>query len=81
MQQGGAQDQLQGQIASAKNSFVSNDFQLYWVMTEMTSWTSIIRMNLNSLWKTTIDKIIYCLGLYNSRIIKLINKKGKLKVR
>lgn len=82
---GGAQDQLQGQIASAKiplSRMISP--QLYWVMTgdEFT-------LDLNNpndpkvlvVGNNPDRQNIYgaALGLYNSRIVKLINKKGQLK--
>ena len=82
---GGAQDQLQGQIASAKiplSRIISP--QLYWVMTG-----NDFTLDINN----PEDPKILCvgnnpdrqniysaaLGLYNSRIVRLINKKGKLK--
>ncbi|MFV8352607.1 conjugal transfer protein MobC [Flavobacterium sp. XS2P14] len=83
--QGGAQDQLQGQIASAKiplSRMISP--QLYWVMTG-----DDFSLDINNPDEPKILCVgnnpdrqnIYsaALGLYNSRIIKLINKKGKLK--
>lgn len=83
--QGGAQDQLQGQIASAKiplSRMISP--QLYWVMTG-----DDFSLDINNQEEPKILCVgnnpdrqnIYsaALGLYNSRIIKLINKKGKLK--
>lgn len=83
--QGGAQDQLQGQIASAKiplSRMISP--QLYWVMTG-----DDFSLDINNPEEPKILCVgnnpdrqnIYsaALGLYNSRIIKLINKKGKLK--
>ena len=83
--QGGAQDQLQGQIASAKiplSRMISP--QLYWVMSG-----DDFTLDINN----PDDPKILCvgnnpdrqniygaaLGLYNSRIVKLINKKGQLK--
>lgn len=82
---GGAQDQLQGQIASAKiplSRMISP--QLYWVMTG-----DDFSLDINNLKEPKILCVgnnpdrqnIYsaALGLYNSRIVKLINKKGKLK--
>ena len=83
--QGGAMEQLAGQIASAKiplSRMISP--QLYWVMTgdEFT-------LNINNPEEPKILCVgnnpdrqnIYgaALGLYNSRIVKLINKKGMLK--
>ena len=83
--QGGAMEQLAGQIASAKiplSRMISP--QLYWVMTgdEFT-------LDINNPEEPKILCVgnnpdrqnIYgaALGLYNSRIVKLINKKGKLK--
>ena len=82
---GGAQDQLQGQIASAKiplSRMISP--QLYWVMTG-----NDFTLDINN----PEDPKILCVGnnpdrqniysaalsLYNSRIVRLINKKGKLK--
>lgn len=83
--QGGAQDQLQGQIASAKiplSRMISP--QLYWVMTG-----DDFSLDINNPKEPKIlcvgnnpdRQSIYsaALGLYNSRIVKLINKKGKLK--
>ena len=82
---GGAQDQLQGQIASAKiplTRMISP--QLYWVMTG-----NDFSLDINNPKEPKILCVgnnpdrqnIYsaALGLYNSRIVKLINKKGQLK--
>ena len=83
--QGGAQDQLQGQIASAKiplSRMISP--QLYRVMTG-----DDFTLDINNPKEPKILCVgnnpdrqnIYsaALGLYNSRIVKLINKKGQLK--
>ena len=83
--QSGAQDQLQGQIASAKiplSRMISP--QLYWVMTG-----DDFSLDINNPKEPKILCVgnnpdrqnIYsaALGLYNSRIVKLINKKGQLK--
>jgi hypothetical protein len=83
--EGGAQDQLQGQIASAKiplSRMISP--QLYWVMTG-----DDFTLDINNPQNPKILCVgnnpdrqnIYsaALGLYNSRIVKLINKKGQLK--
>ncbi|MFC6095445.1 conjugal transfer protein MobC [Flavobacterium qiangtangense] len=83
--QGGAQDQLQGQIASAKiplSRMISP--QLYWVMTG-----DDFSLDINNPKEPKILCVgnnpdrqnVYsaALGLYNSRIVKLINKKGQLK--
>ena len=83
--EGGAQDQLQGQIASAKiplSRMISP--QLYWVMTG-----DDFTLDINNPEAPKIlcvgnnpdRQSIYsaALGLYNSRIVKLINKKGQLK--
>ena len=83
--QGGAADQLQGQIASAKiplSRMISP--QLYWVMTG-----NDFTLDINNPDEPKILCVgnnpdrqnIYsaALGLYNSRIVKLINKKGQLK--
>lgn len=83
--QGGAQDQLQGQIASAKiplSRMISP--QLYWVMTG-----NDFSLDINNPKEPKVLCVgsnpdrqnIYsaALGLYNSRIVKLINKKGQLK--
>ena len=83
--QGGAADQLQGQIASAKiplSRMISP--QLYWVMS-----ASEFTLDINNPHEPKILCVgnnpdrqnIYgaALGLYNSRIVKLINKKGMLK--
>lgn len=82
---GNAQDQLQGQIASAKiplSRMISP--QLYWVMTG-----DDFTLDINNPEEPKILCVgnnpdrqnIYsaALGLYNSRIVKLINKKGMLK--
>ncbi|MDR2913360.1 MAG: YWFCY domain-containing protein [Tannerella sp.] len=83
--QGGAADQLMGQIASAKiplSRMISP--QLYWVMTG-----SDFTLDINNpdapkilcVGNNPDRQNIYsaALGLYNSRIVKLINKKGMLK--
>ena len=83
--QGGAMEQLAGQIASAKiplSRMISP--QLYWVMS-----ASEFTLNINNPEEPKILCVgnnpdrqnIYgaALGLYNSRIVKLINKKGQLK--
>lgn len=83
--QGGAMEQLAGQIASAKiplSRMISP--QLYWVMSD-----SEFTLDINNPEEPKILCVgnnpdrqnIYgaALGLYNSRIVKLINKKGKLK--
>ena len=83
--QGGAMEQLQGQIASAKiplSRMISP--QLYWVMSD-----SEFTLDINNPDEPKILCVgnnpdrqnIYgaALGLYNSRIVKLINKKGMLK--
>lgn len=83
--QGGAMEQLAGQIASAKiplSRMISP--QLYWVMS-----ASEFTLDINNPEKPKILCVgnnpdrqnIYgaALGLYNSRIVKLINKKGQLK--
>lgn len=82
---GGAAEQLQGQIASAKiplSRMISP--QLYWVMSD-----SEFTLDINNPEAPKILCVgnnpdrqnIYgaALGLYNSRIVKLINKKGMLK--
>ena len=82
---GGASEQLMGQIASAKiplSRLISP--QLYWVMSG-----SDFTLDINNPKEPKVlcvgnnpDRIsIYgaALGLYNSRIVKLINKKGMLK--
>ncbi len=82
---GNAQDQLQGQIASAKiplSRMISP--QLYWVMTG-----DDFTLDINNPKEPKILCVgnnpdrqnIYsaALGLYNSRIVKMINKKGQLK--
>ena len=83
--QGGAMEQLAGQIASAKiplSRMISP--QLYWVMS-----VSEFTLDINNPEEPKILCVgnnpdrqnIYgaALGLYNSRIVKLINKKGQLK--
>ncbi len=82
---GGAQDQLQGQIASAKiplSRMISP--QLYWVMTGDDFSLDINNPNepkILCVGNNPDRQNIYsaALGLYNSRIVKLINKKGQLK--
>lgn len=82
---GGAQDQLQGQIASAKiplSRMISP--ALYWVMSG-----DDFSLDINNPQEPKLLVVgnnpdrqgIYgaALGLYNSRIVKLINKKGQLK--
>ena len=77
----GAQDQLQGQIASAKiplTRMISP--QLYWVMTGNDFSLDINNPNepkLLCVGNNPDRQNIYsaALGLYNSRIVKLINKK------
>lgn len=81
----GAQDQLQGQIASAKiplTRMISP--QLYWVMTGNDFSLDINNPKepkLLCVGNNPDRQNIYsaALGLYNSRIVKLINKKGQLK--
>lgn len=83
--EGGAQDQLQGQIASAKiplSRMISP--QLYWVMTGNDFTLDINNPNepkVLCVGNNPDRQNIYsaALGLYNSRIVKLINKKGQLK--
>lgn len=83
--EGGAQDQLQGQIASAKiplSRMISP--ALYWVMTGDDFSLDINNPNepkILCVGNNPDRQNIYsaALGLYNSRIVKLINKKGKLK--
>ena len=83
--EGGAQDQLQGQIASAKiplSRMISP--ALYWVMTGDDFTLDINNPNepkVLVVGNNPDRQNIYsaALGLYNSRIVKLINKKGKLK--
>ena len=83
--EGGAQDQLQGQIASAKiplSRMISP--ALYWVMTG-----DDFSLAINNPREPKVLVVgnnpdrqnIYsaALGLYNSRIVKLINKKKQLK--
>lgn len=83
--EGGAQDQLQGQIASAKiplSRMISP--QLYWVMTGDDFTLDINNPDAPKILcvgNNPDRQSIYsaALGLYNSRIVKLINKKGQLK--
>ena len=83
--QGGAADQLQGQIASAKiplSRMISP--QLYWVMSASEFTLDINNPNepkILCVGNNPDRQNIYgaALGLYNSRIVKLINKKGMLK--
>ena len=82
---GGAADQLQGQIASAKiplSRMISP--QLYWVMSGDEFTLDINNPNepkILVVGNNPDRQNIYgaALGLYNSRIVKLINKKGQLK--
>jgi len=83
--EGGAQDQLQGQIASAKIplSRMINP-ALYWVMTGDDFSLDINNPNepkVLVVGNNPDRQNIYsaALGLYNSRIVKLINKKKQLK--
>ena len=83
--EGGAQDQLQGQIASAKiplSRMISP--ALYWVMTGDDFSLDINNPNepkVLVVGNNPDRQNIYsaALGLYNSRIVKLINKKMQLK--
>ena len=83
--EGGAQDQLQGQIASAKiplSRMISP--ALYWVMTGDDFSLDINNPNepkVLGVGNNPDRQNIYsaALGLYNSRIVKLINKKKQLK--
>ena len=83
--EGGAQDQLQGQIASAKIPLLRMiSPALYWVMTG-----DDFSLDINNPREPKVLVVgnnpdrqnIYsaALGLYNSRIVKLINKKKQLK--
>ena len=82
---GGAMEQLQGQIASAKiplSRMISP--QLYWVMTGNDFTLDInnpAQPKILCVGNNPDRQNIYgaALGLYNSRIVKLINKKGMLK--
>ena len=82
---GGAQDQLQGQIASAKiplSRMISP--HLYWVMTGDDFTLDLNNPNepkILCVGNNPDRQNIYsaALGLYNSRIVKLVNKKGQLK--
>lgn len=82
---GGAQEQLQGQIASAKiplSKMISP--QLYWVMSG-----DDFSLDINNPEEPKVLCVgnnpdrqnIYsaALGLYNARIVKLVNQKGRLK--
>ena len=83
--EGGAQDQLQGQIASAKiplSRMISP--ALYWVMTGDDFSLDINNPNepkVLVVGNNPDRQKIYsaALGLYNNRIVKLINKKKQLK--
>ncbi|AZA99206.1 conjugal transfer protein TraG [Chryseobacterium joostei] len=83
--EGGAQDQLQGQIASAKiplSRIISP--KLYWVMTGDDFSLDINNPNepkILCVGSNPDRQNIYsaALGLYNSRIVRLINKKKQLK--
>lgn len=83
--QGGAMEQLAGQIASAKiplSRMISP--QLYWVMSASEFTLDINNPNepkILCVGNNPDRQNIYgaALGLYNSRIVKLINKKGQLK--
>ena len=82
---GGAAEQLMGQIASAKiplSRMISP--QLYWVMTGDDFTLDINNPNepkILCVGNNPDRQNIYgaALGLYNSRIVKIINKKGMLK--
>lgn len=82
---GGAADQLMGQIASAKiplSRMISP--QLYWVMSGDEFSLDINNPDdpkILAVGNNPDRQNIYgaALGLYNSRIVKLINKKGQLK--
>ena len=82
---GNAQDQLQGQIASAKIPLMRMiSPQLYWVMTGNDFSLDINNPKepkLLCVGNNPDRQNIYsaALGLYNSRIVKLINKKKQLK--
>ena len=82
---GNAQDQLQGQIASAKIPLTRMIYpQLYWVMTGNDFSLDINNPKepkLLCVGNNPDRQNIYsaALGLYNSRIVKLINKKKQLK--
>ena len=82
---GNAQDQLQGQIASAKIPLTRmSSPQLYWVMTGNDFSLDINNPKepkLLCVGNNPDRQNIYsaALGLYNSRIVKLINKKKQLK--
>jgi uncharacterized protein with ATP-grasp and redox domains len=83
--EGGAADQLMGQIASAKiplSRMISP--QLYWVMSGNDFSLDINNPDAPKILcvgNNPDRQNIYsaALGLYNSRIVKLINKKGQLK--
>ena len=83
--QGGAAEQLMGQIASAKiplSRMISP--QLYWVMTGDDFTLDINNPNepkILCVGNNPDRQNIYgaALGMYNSRIVKIINKKGMLK--
>ena len=83
--QGGAMEQLAGQIASAKiplSRMISP--QLYWVMSASEFTLDINNPNepkILCVGNNPDRQNIYgaALGLYNSRIVKLINKKEQLK--
>ena len=83
--QGGAMEQLAGQIASAKiplSRMISP--QLYWVMSASEFTLDINNPNepkILCVGNNPDRQNIYgaALGLYTSRIVKLINKKGQLK--
>ena len=82
---GGAQEQLQGQIASAKSPLSRMiSPQLYWVMSG-----DDFSLDINNPEEPKVLCVgnnpdrqnIYsaALGLYNARIVKLVNQKGRLK--
>jgi hypothetical protein len=76
---------IQGQIASAKNPclewFHLNSIGYDWRW--LFRWTSIMDEPKFFVWKQSRQTkyLFCCLGFVQFRIIKLINKKGKLKVR
>lgn len=84
--EGGAQDQLQGQIASVRIplSRISSP-ELYWVMSGDDFTLDLNNPNAPKVLcvgNNPEKKDIYAtaLGLYNGRIVKIINKQGKHKI-
>lgn len=88
----GATDQLEGQMSTVRNALARlTSKQIYWIMTtgDDEREANGISLDINNPERPKIlcignnedRKAIYgpCISLYNTRILKLINKKGKRK--